>query len=528
MSIYVILFMPFSDRRNPVGILMNRAKNVSDILTIKRQRATLWQVSTLRKMLFRSRDTAFGKQHQFERLLIQPDVVEAFQSLVPISDYNLMHPWWMREFQGESNITWPGRPQYFALSSGTTTGSSKYIPVSNAQLKAIYRAGTRQLLSIARTDVPKDFFAKNYLTIGGSTDLDYNGIAYSGDLSGITTRNAPFWFDRLARPTPEIKRQKDWNEKMETMVREAPNWDVAMIAGGPAWVKMLLERIVERYKLDNIHAIWPHFSVYSWGAVALEPYKKEIDALMGKPIKYFETYLASEGFIAYQNKENASGMTLAFRNQMFFEFVPFDDQHFDAAGNLLPGAQALTVAGVQEGIDYAILITTCSGAWRYMIGDTVRFTNVDACEIKITGRIKHYLSLCGEHLSVDNMNQALSQVSDSMGCHFPEFTVKGYHRNGTYGHVWHIACNESIDAAELKRQLDAALCRVNDDYAVERKHVLTAMEVHVLPEALFLDFMDYRGKIGGQSKFPRVMTDVIHQEWSNFVTLKMPNHGYAN
>ncbi len=519
----VLLFgMPLYDRRNPVHPLMQRAKNVSDVLTIKRQRAALWQVSTLRKMIFKARQTEFGKQHGFERILIQPDVVAAFQKQVPLSDYNRMHPWWMREFQGEPNVTWPGRAQYFALSSGTTTGSSKYIPVTQAQLKAIYRAGTRQLLSIARTDVPKDFFTKNYLTIGGSTDLEYNGVAYSGDLSGITTRNAPFWFDRLARPTPEIKRQKDWAQKMDIMVKEAPNWDVAMIAGGPAWVKMLLTRIVEHYKLDNIHALWPHFSVYSWGAVALDPYKADIDALLGRPIKYFETYLASEGFIAYQNREESQGMTLAFRNQMFFEFVPFHSDNFDENGDLRPGAEVLTIAKVQEGVEYAILITTCAGAWRYAIGDTVRFVNVDACEIKITGRIKHHLSICGEHLSVDNMNQALGQVAQEMGLRFPEFTVKGFSRNGQFGHIWHLACNQEANVNEIKTRLDAALSRVNDDYAVERKHVLTEMEVQVLPESLFLDFMDYRGKIGGQSKFPRVMTDALHQEWSNFVALRKP------
>ncbi|MFZ9969793.1 MAG: GH3 auxin-responsive promoter, partial [Bacteroidia bacterium] len=228
------------------------------------------------------------------------------------------------------------------------------------------------------------------------------------------------------------------------------------------------------------------------------------------------------GFIAYQNREESQGMTLAFRKHMFFEFVPFHSDNFDENGDLRPGAEVLTIAKVQEGVEYAILITTCAGAWRYAIGDTVRFVNVDACEIKITGRIKHHLSICGEHLSVDNMNQALGQVAQEMGLRFPEFTVKGFSRIGQFGHIWHLACNQEANVNEIKTRLDAALSRVNDDYAVERKHVLTEMEVQVLPESLFLDFMDYRGKIGGQSKFPRVMTDALHQEWSNFVALRKP------
>ncbi len=508
-----------SGSKNLVGTLFERAKNVTDVLTVKRIRAIKWQDKTLRKMLFKARNTAFGREYDFEDMLLGPDIKDAFRKKVPLVTYEGMRPWWQREYQGETDITWPGKPKYFALSSGTTAGSSKYIPVTDEQLKAIKKASLRQLFALAKTDIPKDFFTKNYLMIGGSTDLSYNGFNYSGDLSGITTANVPFWLDRFVRPTEEIKKEKDWNQKIEIMVREAPNWDVAMVAGGPAWIKMLLEKIIDHHQLKNIHEIWPHFSFYSWGAVSLAPYKDQIDAMLGKPIVYFETYLASEGFIAYQNKTDASGMVLALRNNMFFEFIPFDDDHFTETGEPRDPHFALDIDEVQESKDYAIVISTCSGAWRYLIGDTIRFTNLDACEIKITGRTKQFLSICGEHLSVDNMNQGVISTAKKFGYQSPEFTVKGFkNNNGVMGHRWFVACDDAgIDANAVREVLDQELCELNDDYATERKHVLKEMELVLLPEAVFLDFMEKQGKLGGQSKFPRVMPDAMYKNWESFL-----------
>ncbi len=522
-------FVHMSAGRNFINQLFDRAKNVSDVLTVKHFRAIKWQERTLRKMLFKARNTAFGREYGFEDLLLEANPAAAFRSRIPIVTYEGMRPWWQRQYQGESDITWPGSPKYFALSSGTTAGSSKYIPVGDDQLKAIKKAGLRQMFAIAKTDIPKDFFTKHYLMIGGSTDLQYNGFNYSGDLSGITMDNVPFWMDYFTKPTDEIKREKDWHQKIDIMVKEAPNWDVSMIAGGPAWVKMLLEKVIAHYGLNNIHEIWPHFSVYSWGAVSLAPYKDQIDSMLGKPIMYFETYLASEGFIAYQNRLNAEGMTLALRNMIFFEFIPFDEQHFSDSGEPLDPYYALGIADVQEGIDYAIVITTCGGAWRYLIGDTVRFVNLDACEIKITGRTKQFLSICGEHLSVDNMNDGVLTTAQHFGFHCPEFTVKGYkNERGEMSHRWFLSCDklEIVSTGEeVKHILDTKLSELNDDYATERKHVLTNMHLHLFPEQVFLDFMDRRGKLGGQAKFPRVMPDAMYAEWLEFLNETQPNWG---
>jgi hypothetical protein len=429
-----------------------------------------------------------------------------------------MHAWWQKSYNGEENVAWPGKMQYFALSSGTSEGSSKYIPVSKEQLKAIMRASRRQLFAVVKTDVPKDFFTKHHLMLGGSTSLNYNGTNYSGDLSGITAANVPNWADRFALPEEEIQKLRNWNEKIEAMVAAAPEWDVVTVAGGPAWIRILFERIISKYHLNNIHEIWPNFSVYLWGAVPITPYKKQLDAMMGKPVKYFESYLCSEGFIAFQTHENAEGMRLVFRNNTYFEFVPFHSKNFDSSGNILANAVAIGIEDVVENEEYAILISTCSGAWRYLIGDTIKFTNVDACEIKITGRTKHYLSICGEHLSVENMNNALEKTAIECNLMFPEFTVKGTHENGTFGHHWYIACNDKFaDSEKVKSILDKNLRLLNDDYAVERDNVLTEMKVELLPEKIFIAWLEKQGKLGGQAKFPRVMPDTVYADWYRFL-----------
>lgn len=498
--------------------LFSRGRDVSDFLTFNRAKAIKWQRRTLTKMLYKARNTEFGKTYDFEKILISNDVKAEFAANVPIGNYSAMHPWWQREFNGETNITWPGNTQYFALSSGTSEGSSKYIPVTEEQLKYMRKASLRQLFAIAKTDVPKDFLTKDYLMIGGSTTLQYDGTSYSGDLSGITIKNVPQWFDRFSQPSHEIRAEKSWEKKLEMLVEAAPTYDVVMLAGGPAWIKIIIEKILLTYKLDNIHQIWPNFSVYIWGAVSLSPYRKQIDAMLGKPIKYFETYLASEGFLAFQTKEDTEGMRLVLRNGIYFEFLPFNAENFDETGEVRPGAVPLTLDEVEENVDYALLISTSAGAWRYLIGDTIAFTDLDACSIKITGRTKHYLSICGEHLSVENMTEAIKNTAEAFNTAFSEFSVRGLKHDGVFGHHWFIACNDAaLDGSVVQKKLDEELGKVNDDYVVERKHVLTEMKVTLLPESVFLDWMQKEGKMNGQAKFPRVMNDKIYEDWQSFL-----------
>ena len=328
----------------------------------------------------------------------------------------------------------------------------------------------------------------------------------------------PAWFDRFSKPSPDIRSEKSWQNKIDRMVEDAPNWDVVAIAGVPAWIQILFENIIEKYRLKNIHDIWPNFSVYIWGGVAIEPYRKSLNALLEHPIMYFETYLASEGFVAYQAKKDTDGMRLNFKNGMFYEFIPFDDSNFDENNDLRPNAESLNLRQVKKDQDYAILLTTCSGAWRYLIGDTIRFTNVDSCEIKITGRTKHFLSVCGEHLSVDNMNTAISQLSDFIGEPINEFTVKGLSKNKNHCHQWYIACDKlGLSEHEIAIKLDEYLSHTNDDYATERKHALKEVKVKILPLDIFISWMQEQGKFGSQNKFPRVLSNSKYEEWISFL-----------
>jgi hypothetical protein len=254
------------------------------------------------------------------------------------------------------------------------------------------------------------------------------------------------------------------------------------------------------------------------GGVAIHPYKKSIDALCSKPLIYLDTYMASEGFLAYQERPNPQqGMKLMTDNKMFFEFIPFTEDNFDSDGNVKPNATALNITEVELNRDYAVLVSNCAGAWRYLIGDTVRFTDLKRCEIIITGRTKHFLSLCGEHLSVDNMNQAIRLTANELGVVINEYCVVGVPYQGLFAHHWYIGTDKQVDEPVLREKIDEHLKVLNDDYAVERKHALKEVIVTVLPNQAFIDFLASKNKLGGQSKFPRVLKGKHRNEWIAFL-----------
>lgn len=477
------------------------------------------QLRVLKKLLTKARYTEFGQQFGFDEILLSKHPGKKFQQRVPTYDYSKLYSaFWHKTLQGVPDVCWPGQIKFFALSSGTSEAASKYIPITKDLIKANTLTSLRQLFSLTSyQDVNFGALPKGWLMLGGSTELQKGPTYYAGDLSGIQQKNIPFWFQRLYKPGKKIARVRDWETKIEEIVENAPNWDIGFIIGVPAWLQLCMERIIERYQLNNIHDLWPNLSFYVHGGVAFEPYKRSFEKLLGKPITYIETYLASEGFLAYQSRQHAKGMKLAINNNIFFEFVPFDDKHFDAEGNLLPDAEAYMIHEVEEGREYAILISTNAGAWRYLIGDTVRFVDLEHLEIVITGRTKHFLSLVGEHLSVENMNRAVQMVSADMNVCIPEFTVAGVPVGSFFGHHWFIACDDPVDEKQLQQRLDACLQQINDDYAVERRHALKEVKVTVLPEHAFIDFLASKGKIGAQHKFPRVLKGKMWDDWQAFL-----------
>jgi hypothetical protein len=493
--------------------------SIAKALRLPKKSPRRQQLKVLKKLLKKARFTEFGQQFHFDEILLSRHAGKKFQEIVPIYDYNKIYSeWWYKTLQGKQDICWPGKIKYYALSSGTSESASKYIPITGDLLRGNRIVMIKQLLSLRNyQDIPVKSIGKGWLMIGGSTDLQKGPGYYSGDLSGISAKKVPFWFSPFYKPGKKIARTRDWNKKLEEVVLQAPNWDIGFIVGVPAWIQMCIEKIMERYNLSNIHEMWPNLGFFVHGGVSFEPYKKGFEKLLGKPITYIETYLASEGFIAYQDRQDQKGLRLVTNLHLFLEFIPFDSENFDQDGNVVEHPEVLMIHEVEEGKDYALMISTSAGAWRYLIGDTIRFTDKERCEIIITGRTKHYLSLVGEHLSVDNMNKAIQLVSEELNISVPEYTVAGIPHGLFFAHQWYLASDDKTDAEILRQKIDEKLKELNDDYAVERKSALKDIYVKVLPEEKFMEFMRQAGKVGGQHKFPRVLKGKMMKDWQQFL-----------
>jgi len=482
------------------------------------------QKKELKELMITASQTEFGKYYNFPNILSDfrkgnNDFYKTFKASIPIHDYNKIYKdWWHLSIKGAKNICWPGRIKYFALSSGTSEAASKHIPVTKEMTKAIQKTSVRQILSLSKYDLPPEVFEAGILMIGGSTHLNKKGSFFEGDLSGIQAARLPFWFQHFYKPGKKIASARNWDSKLNEIVRKAKDWDIGIVVGVPAWIQILLAKIIEYHKVEHIHDIWPNLLIYVHGGVSMDPYRKGFEKLLGRPIYYIETYLASEGFIAYQALPKRKSMRLVLNNGIFYEFVPFEDKNFTPSGEIKADAETFLINEIEEGKEYAILLSTCAGAWRYLIGDVIKFVSKDELEIIITGRTKHFLSLCGEHLSVDNMNKAIELVSDEMNITIPEFTVAGIPHQTLFAHHWFIGSDDkNIDAKKISERIDFHLKALNDDYAVERSAALKEVLVDVLPLHKFYDWMETKGKVGGQNKFPRVMKNAQLEEWIKFI-----------
>lgn len=506
--------MPF------LGSIIKRAIEVRSKLPaiFSTRDAETVQKKELKKLLRRASLTYFGEKYKFHEILKSKDPVGEFQRIVPTHDYNsIFKEWWYRTLNGEPYVTWPGKVKYFALSSGTSEAASKQIPVTTDMLRAIKKTSIKQIFSLARYDFPKAFYERGILMLGGSTHLNFNGTYFEGDLSGITTKNIPFWFQHFYKPGKRISRERDWPTKLNEIVKKAKDWDIGVIVGVPAWWQILIEKIIDHYQVKNIHEIWPNLSIFVHGGVSFQPYARGFQKLLGKPISYIETYLASEGFIAFQSRPNTNSMQLALDNGLFLEFVPFTENNFDQEGNLMSDAQTLSIGQVKEGQEYALLISSCAGAWRYLIGDTIKFTSLELNEIVITGRTKHFLNLCGEHLSQENMNMAIKMTEDQLNIEIREFTVAGIKHDTMFAHKWYIGVAEPVDKALIRQALDENLGILNDDYRVERIAAIKDVIVEVLHPDVFYKWMRDKGKEGAQNKFPRVLKNKLIDEWETYI-----------
>lgn len=500
-----------------IGKLLKKTSEITYRRTSRKGLDYKDQLKTLQKLLRHCARTDFGNQHFFTDILHEEDIVAAFQRHVPLTDYDRFHNEWLyRSIEGERDVTWPGVVKYYALSSGTTGSPSKRIPVTRQMIRSFQRTSIKQFTSVAEMDLPEVFFQKSFLAVGGSTKLEKVGKHIEGDMSGILKKHTSIVLSPLTKPDSATAEIRNWNEKLDKLVEMAPSWDISTIAGVPSWCIMLMERIVEHYKVNNIHDVWPNLELYLFGGVYIEPYLARLNKVIGRPIHVLNTYLASEGYFAYQAHEESEGMQMLLKNGIFFEFIPFNRENFDEEGNVKEGATALTIDTVHEGEDYAMVISTNAGLWRYMIGDLVQFTDVKRREIKITGRIKQYMSLSGEHLSLDNINVAIQKAGEELGIDIPEFCL--FADMEKQCHRWYFGTSHPVDANELMAIVDRKIGELNDDYKAVRKYDTLKQPIASRTDvSLFYQFLAERGRFNSQSKFPRVMNQQQSQEWVKFL-----------
>lgn len=499
-----------------IGDLIKKAIDVSGLITgdPDPQKA---QLEVLKNLLTKARLTAFGKKYNFSGILAEEDFVGAFQRAVPIHDYDKMYnEWWHFLLNGHQNVTWPGGQDYFALSSGTTS-NSKYIPVTDDMLEAIRKSAIQQIMSLKNFDVPGDFFEKQIMMLGSSTDLIQKEDHAEGEISGISASQIPFWFKGFYKPGHEIASIKDWDERIARICEEAPKWDIGGLSGIPSWVELMLKAIIKHHNLETIHDIWPNLKVYTSGGVAFEPYRKSLEKLFGKPMVVIDTYLTSEGYIATQKRPDTDAMTLIVNNGIFFEFVPFNESNMDENGCVKQDAEVLTLMETEENVDYVLLISTVAGAWRYMIGDTVMITDKEKAEIKISGRTKHFLNVVGEQLSVHQMNQVMTILEQEFDIEIPEFVVSAIHKGDEHINKWYIGANKTVDSARLAEYLDSQLREKNKNYNVARTKSLKGVEAEIIPVERFYKWSEEFKKLGGQAKIPRVMKEEEFLEFEQYI-----------
>lgn len=500
-----------------IGELIKKAIDVTGFIKAKSNPVAEQEI-VLKQLLEKAKLTAFGKKYNFSELLKQPSVSTAFQHAVPVHDYDKMYnEWWHFLLAGHQNITWPGGQNYFALSSGTTS-NSKYIPVTDDMLDAIRKAGIKQVLSLKNFELPGDFFEKQIMMLGSSTQLIQKDDHEEGEISGISAANIPVWFKSFYKPGEEIAGIKDWDQKLQRIVEEAPKWDIGSLSGIPSWVEMMLKAIIEHHNLKNIHEIWPNLQVYTSGGVAFEPYRQSFEKLLAQPIIYIDTYLASEGFIATQVRPDCASMALNTDNGIFFEFVPFVDDNIDENGCVKPDVNVLTLPDVEENVEYVLLISTVSGAWRYMIGDTVMFTNKELAEIRISGRTKHYLNVVGSQLSVHQMNLAIEHISKKYKIEIKEFVVAAIHRDEEFIHKWLFGASKILpNVTAIAKELDAFLQEHNKNYKVARGKALKGVEVELFEVGKFYKWSEEKKNLGGQAKIPRVLKEEEFLDFQDYL-----------
>lgn len=503
-----------------VGSLIKNTTRASYEYRLKNKVNHPQQAKVLRLLLSKGKKTSFGKIYSFTSLLSLPEesLLKEFSDKVPIYSYERFYKEFLKyQICGSKHVVWGGETHYYALTSGTTEGSSKRVPVSDSMIKQFHKTSLEQIAALHELNLPPTFFKSSVLTVGGSTRLTSVNQHWEGDLSGILEKNKSLLYRLFTKPGKAINTLKNWDDKLTKIVKAAPTWDIGVVAGSPVWVNKVIESIVKEYKLSSIHEIWPNFKLFLHGGVFLSTYRASIDKLCKNKLIYLDTYLTSEGYFAYQRTPDENGMLLLTNHGVYYEFV--EEKYFDLlmSNDQLHNIPTLTLSQVEQNNKYAIVVSTCSGLWRYCLGDVVEFTSCQPHRVKIIGRVKHTLNIVGEHLSVDNMNQALLKTNAGFDITTEEFCVVS--KENKHYHHWYIGSNQAvIDTDKYASLLNVNLEEVNDDYRDQRRYNLGAPKVTFLPLQKFYEFMESTGKSGGQNKFPRVLSSDQASEWEAFLS----------
>lgn len=461
------------------------------------------QDEVLKKLLAAGRYSEFGQKYAFDDLLNYED----YKKRVPIHTYEQLFPYIERLLRGEQNILWPNEVKWFAKSSGTTNARSKFIPVTKDALEESHFKGGKDLLSIFINNYPDTkIFSGKGLAIGGSyrvNEFDPTNSSNYGDVSAVIMQNLPPWAEFIRTPSLEVALMDNWEQKIEKLANETTKVDVTQIAGVPTWTVLLLQYIMEREKKNSVLEIWPNLEVFFHGAVSFAPYKKLFKTLIpSDQMKYWETYNASEGFFGIQAEKDSEDLLLMLDYGVFYEFIPmeeFDKEYPDAIG----------LQDVEVGKNYAMVISTNAGLWRYNIGDTIKFTSVAPYKIRISGRTKHFINAFGEEVIIENADTAITTACDQTGAVIDNFTAAPIflEKSKRGGHEWIIEFkSQPNDFNRFVHVLDDTLRKINSDYDAKRAHdiALIAPTVHSVSEGTFYNWMKKRGKLGGQNKVPRL------------------------
>lgn len=462
------------------------------------------QQEQLFKLINKAANTEWGQKHGFHSV----DSVEKFQERVPISRYEDFKPYIDRLLKGETNVLWPGSIRWFAKSSGTTSDKSKFIPVSKEALENCHFRGGKDTLAIYFSNYPDSkLYSGKGLTLGGSQQINkINNKSFYGDLSAILIDNMPFWTYFVKAPRQDIALMAEWEEKLEKLSEATISENITNINGVPSWMLVLLKHILKKTGKSNILEVWPNLELFVHGGVSFAPYQEQFRKIIPTDnMHYMEAYNASEGFFAIQDSPYRKDMLLMLDYGVFYEFVPMDELEKDHP-------RALTLGEVETDTNYAIVISTNGGLWRYMIGDTIRFTSTFPHKIKISGRTKHFINAFGEEVIIDNAENALKTACDKTGAIIKEYTAAPVYM-GTESkgkHEWIVEFEkEPNDLEYFRHVLDNALQSINSDYEAKRYKDIT-LELPLLHQAkpgLFYQWMKKRGKLGGQNKVPRLSND---------------------